>query len=114
MLEIAAAPFVCIYFDYLNTLGLCTGGWHNSSGTTFPRTIPGIDSANAGGTAPETLRGSQIPWIWEASGAHHAPGTPCEASRGGSEESWFSMFILAAHLRVGRELERAGDENEES
>ena len=102
MLEIAAASVVCIYFDYLNTLGLCTGGWHNSSGTTFPRTIPGIDSANAGGTARETLRESQIPWIWETGGAHHAPGTPCEASRVGGEESWFFMFILGSTSKGGQ------------
>ena len=93
MLEIAAASVVCIYFDYLNALGLCTGGWHNSSGTTFPRTIPGIDSTNAGGTAPGTLRGSQIPWFWEASGAHHAPGTPCEVSRGGVRRVGFHVYL---------------------
>ena len=92
MLEIAAASIVCICFGYLNTLGLCTSGWHNSSGTIFPRAIPGIDSANAGGAAPKTLRGSQIPRIWEARGAHHAPGTPCEASRGGVRRVGFSCL----------------------
>ena len=68
--------------------------------------------SNAGGTTLETLRGSQIPWVWETGGAHHAPGAPCKASRGEMRRVGFSCLTSAAHLRVGRGQE--GDENEES